>query len=101
MSVPLKLTEDTFAEVFLEKPPKEYIIKPLKNKTFFGLEIHQDKLIKIDDIKKLPFYDFWLESSKGSTYAIIDNEEYAYLNDFENFSKLFIEIGKNRFEKRD
>ncbi|MFY9101070.1 hypothetical protein OZY48_08500 [Aliarcobacter cryaerophilus] len=91
---------DFFAEVFLEKPPKEYIIKPLKNKTYFGLEIHQDKLIKIDDIKKLPFYDFWYESSKGSTYATIDNEEYVYLGDFESFSKLFIETGKHRFQKK-
>ena len=91
----------SFAEVCLQKPLKEYIIKPTKNRTFFGLEIYLDKLIKIDDIKKLPFYDFWYESSKGSAYAIIDNEEYTYLNDFESFSKLFIETGKHRFQKRD
>ena len=91
----------SFAEVCLQKPLKEYVIKPTKNKTYFGLKIHQDKLIKIDDIKKLPFYDFWYESSKGSTYAIIDDEEYAYLNDFESFSKLFIETGKHRFQNRD
>src|SRR5574344_1394796 len=72
MSVPVKLfydgrneiTEDllitddiknnicSFAEVCLQKPLKEYVIKPTRNKTYFGLEIHQDKLIKIDDIKK-------------------------------------------------
>lgn len=101
MSVPVNHTEDIFAEVFLEKPLKEYVIKPTKNKTFFGLEIHQDKLIKIDDIKKLPFYDLWYESSKGSTQPLIDNEEYVYLSDFESFSKLFIETGKHRFQKRD
>jgi HKD family nuclease len=65
------------------------------------LKIHQDKLIKIDDIKKLPFYDLWYESSKGSTQPLIDNEEYVYLSDFESFSKLFIETGKHRFQKRD
>ena len=103
----LEITEDiknntcSFAEVCLHKPLKEYIIKPLKNKTYFGLEIHQDKLIKIDDIKKLPFYDLWYESSKGSTQPLIDNEEYVYLSDFESFSKLFIETGKHRFQKRD
>ncbi len=115
MSVPVKLfydgrneiTDDiknevcSFAEVCLQKPLKEYIIKPMKNKTYFGLEIYQDKLIKIDDIKKLPFYDFWLDSSKGSTYAIVDDEEYIYLSDFESFSRLFIETGKHRFQKRD
>ena len=103
----LEITEDiknnvcSFAEVCLHKPLKEYIIKPLKNKTYFGLKIHQDKLIKIDDIKKLPFYDLWYESSKGSTQPLIDNEEYVYLSDFESFSKLFIETGKHRFQKRD
>lgn len=101
MGVPVNHTEDTFAEVFLEKPLKEYVIKPTKNKTFFGLEIYQGNLVKENDIKKLPFYDFWYESAKGSTYAIIDDEEYIYLTDFESFSKLFIETGKNRFQKGD
>ena len=103
----LEITEDiknnmcSFAEVCLQKPLKEYVIKPTKNRTFFGLEIYQGNLVKENDIKKLPFYDFWYESSKGSTYAIIDDEEYAYLNDFESFSKLFIETGKHRFQNRD
>ncbi|WNL30508.1 hypothetical protein [Aliarcobacter cryaerophilus] len=101
MGVPVNHTEDTFAEVFLEKPLKEYVIKPTKNRTYFGLEIHQGNLVKENDIKKLPFYDFWYESSKGSTYAIIDDEEYVYLSDFESFSKLFIETGKHRFQKGD
>ena len=101
MGVPINHTEDTFAEVFLEKPLKEYVIKPTKNRTFFGLEIYQGNLVKENDIKKLPFYDFWYESAKGSTYAIIDDEEYIYLTDFESFSKLFIETGKNRFQKGD
>ena len=103
----LEITDDiknevcSFAEVCLQKPLKEYIIKPMKNKTYFGLEIYQENLIKENDIKKLPFYDFWLDSSKGSTQPIIDNEGYVYLSDFENFSKLFIETGKHRFQKRD
>ena len=103
----LEITDDiknsvcSFAEVCLQKPLKEYTIKPTKNKTYFGLEIYQENLIKENDIKKLPFYDFWLDSSKGSTQPIIDNEGYVYLSDFENFSKLFIETGKHRFQKRD
>ena len=103
----LEITEDiknnmcSFAEVCLQKPLKEYVIKPTKNRTYFGLEIHQGNLVKENDIKKLPFYDFWYESSKGSTYAIIDDEEYVYLSDFESFSKLFIKTGKHRFQKGD
>lgn len=103
----LEITEDiknnvcSFAEVCLHKPLKEYIIKPMKNRTFFGLEIYQGNLVKENDIKKLPFYEFWLESAYGSTYAIINDEEYIYLSDFENFSRLFIETGKHRFQKRD
>ena len=103
----LEITEDiknnmcSFAEVCLQKPLKEYVIKPTKNRTFFGLEIYQGNLVKENDIKKLPFYDFWYESSKGSTYAIIDDEEYVYLTDFESFSKLFIKTGKHRFQKGD
>ena len=103
----LEITEDiknnmcSFAEVCLQKPLKEYVIKPTKNRTYFGLEIHQGNLVKENDIKKLPFYDFWYESAKGSTYAIIDDEEYVYLSDFESFSKLFIKTGKHRFQKGD
>ena len=103
----LEITEDiknnmcSFAEVCLQKPLKEYVIKPTKNRTYFGLEIHQGNLVKENDIKKLPFYDLWYESSKGSTQPLIDNEEYVYLSDFESFSKLFIETGKHRFQKRD
>ena len=103
----LEITDDiknnvcSFAKVYLQKPLKEYTIKPTKNKTYFGLEIYQGNLVKENDIKKLPFYDFWLESAYGSTYAIIDDEEYIYLSDFESFSRLFIETGKHRFQKRD
>ena len=103
----LEITEDiknnmcSFAEVCLQKPLKEYVIKPTKNRTYFGLEIHQGNLVKENDIKKLPFYDFWYESSQGSTYATIDDEEYVYLSDFESFSKLFIKTGKHRFQKGD
>ena len=103
----LEITDDiknnvcNLAKVCLQKPLKEYVIKPTKNRTFFGLEIYQGNLVKENDIKKLPFYDFWLDSSKGSTYAIIEDEEYIYLSDFESFSRLFIETGKHRYQKRD
>ncbi len=74
---------------------------PKPKKTYFGLEIKDGNLIKESDIKNLPFYEFWLESAKGSTCAIIDGEEYIYLSDFESFASLFIKTGKHRFQKRD
>lgn len=64
--------------------------------TYFGLTIYNENLVKEDDIKKLPFYEFWLESAKGSTYPMIDNEAYIYLYDWESFSRLFIKTGKHR-----
>lgn len=70
-------------------------------KRLFGLEIKDGNLIKESDIKNLPFYEFWLESAKGSTCAIIDGEEYIYLSDWESFANLFIKTGKHRFQKRD
>ena len=74
---------------------------PKPKKTYFGLEIKDGNLIKESDIKNIPFYEFWLESAKGSTCAIIDGEEYIYLSDWESFASLFIKTGKHRFQKRD
>ncbi|PRM97581.1 hypothetical protein [Aliarcobacter cryaerophilus] len=68
-------------------------------KTYFGLDIYQDRYIKEADIKKLPFYEFWKESAKGSTYCKIDNEAYIYLIDWESFCHLFIRTGKHRMSK--
>ncbi|MGJ0341939.1 hypothetical protein NG769_05690 [Aliarcobacter cryaerophilus] len=81
---------------------EEHKDKSIKNKTYFGLEIYQDNLIKEKDIKELPFYEFWKDSIKGSTQPVIEGEIYVYLYDFESFSKLFIEeTGSHRFQKTD
>lgn len=69
------------------------------NKTYFGINIFEDDLVKEDDIKKLPFYDFFKESMKGSTYLEKDGINYIYLKDWENFCNLFIETGNHRFSK--
>lgn len=69
------------------------------NKTYFGLEIFENNLVKENDIKKLPFYEFWDESAKGSTYLIKDGTSYIYLTDWESFCRLFIETGKHRCSK--
>ena len=68
--------------------------------TYFGLPIYEKNLVKKEDIEKLPFYEFWEESSLGSTMLIRDNEVFIYLSDWENFSKLFIEKGVHRYSNR-
>ena len=73
--------------------------KKMQNKIYFGINIFENNLVKEDDIKKLPFYDFFRESMKGSTYLEIDGINYIYLKDWENFCNLFIETGKHRFSK--
>ena len=70
------------------------------NKTYFGLEIYKDNLIKLDDIKKLPFFDLFKESMVGSTYLLEENVEYIYLHDWENFCKHFIKNGESRYAER-
>lgn len=67
----------------------------LENKTFFGLDVFCYG-VKLNDIQKLPFYDFWNESAMGSTCAIID-EVYVYLHDWENFCYAFISKGTHRY----
>jgi len=75
-----------------------------KNKfTFFGLKVYtidNQDYIREEDIKKLPFYEFWKESAKGSTY-IIDEKlgNLIFLYDWESFSKEFIKTGKHRYMK--
>ena len=67
-----------------------------KNKTFFGLDIHRSG-IKLSDIEKLPFSQFFKDSHVGSTMAVIDNETYIYIHDWERFCKGFIQNGKHRY----
>lgn len=64
--------------------------------TFFGLPVFDGKLVRETDIAKLPFYEFWRESARGSTQPILDGEVYVYLHDWEAFCRLFINTGKHR-----
>ena len=68
--------------------------------TYFGIPIREKNLLKLDDIKQLPFYDFWKESTAGST-MLVDQEgnEMIYLHDWERFARLFIEAGIHRYQK--
>ena len=72
--------------------------KMTDNKTYFGLTIYDDNYVLEEDIKKLPFYEFWLKSSVGSTVLILDDKTNGiFLKDWEVFCKLFIETGKTRY----
>ena len=69
----------------------------MNNTTYFGLSVYDNYILE-SDIKKLPFYNYWLESSIGSGVAILENNEIGiWLTDWEEFSKLFIKTGKHRF----
>lgn len=70
-----------------------------KNKTYFGVPIQEKNLLFLDDIKVLPFYEFWAQSSVGSTQLVgEDGRAMVYLHDWERFARLFIETGKHRFQ---
>ena len=48
-----------------------------KQKTYFGLEIFSNGYcpgVKESDIKRLPFYEFWLKKSLGSTQGVFVDE---------------------------
>lgn len=65
--------------------------------TYFGLPIVNDKLVRLDDIRRLPFFSFWEESARGSTMLQGDEGAlFVYLHDWENFARLFIATGKHR-----
>ena len=70
----------------------------MTKRTYFGLEIVTEKLIRKSDIAALPFASFWDESSVGSAFLVDDKTgmEYIYLHDWEAFARLFIQTGQHR-----
>ncbi|WP_312938419.1 hypothetical protein [Stutzerimonas nitrititolerans] len=68
--------------------------------TYFGLPIVRDNLVRLDDIRRLPFFSFWEESARGSAMLIGDQDEvFVYLHDWENFAELFIKTGTHRYSE--
>ena len=71
--------------------------------TYFGVQVHTRgrlQCVRLDDLKHLPFFDFWEASARGSTCLVDDDgQKWGYLHDFEAFSRLFIKTGKHRFQK--
>lgn len=70
-------------------------------RTFFGLPILEERLVAESDIARLPFYDFWRESHKGSAMMLKDGKTFVYLHDWEAFCRLFITTGRHRFMPQD
>ncbi len=85
-------SEKIYYDKYIAKE-KEQSFTFKKSKTFFGLEIYAYG-VKKDDIKKLPFYDFWEDSTRNITYATIGDDKYIYLEDWEQFCHVFILTGK-------
>lgn len=71
------------------------------DKSYFGIsvvEIYNMQCVPQQEIERLPFYAFWLESARGSTMLIHPetDEKLVYLHDWEAFCALFIRTGKHR-----
>lgn len=71
----------------------------MTDKTFFGLPIIDDNMVRVADIAKLPFFDFWRESARGSTQIIVDGEVHVHLHDWQSFCRHFIRTGQHRFQE--
>ena len=71
--------------------------------TYFGLPVVKlldGKVVRFSDIEKLPFFEFWLTSSAGSTLQLLDDgDKGVNLNDWISFSRLFIQTGNHRYSK--
>lgn len=70
--------------------------------TYFGLPIVRNKYIRDDDIKALPFYEFWSDSARG--IGCVGDPETGEvlipLRDWEKFNVRFIETGRHRGSKK-
>ena len=74
------------------------------SQTFFGLNVVRQgatgKFVRERDIKNLPFYEFWRDSSVGSTsikHPVSGN--LIYLHDWEAFCRQFIKTGQHRYNE--
>lgn len=72
-------------------------------KTWFGLyavalDGYPYLAVRKADIENLPFFDFWLESSKGSGGPVVDGVDYVWYHDWDAFVKFFMATGSHRFK---
>lgn len=70
------------------------------NTTYFGLPVVRDRLVRLEDIRRLPFFAFWEQCARGSTMIRDDQGElFVHLHDWEAFAELFIKTGRHRYRK--
>lgn len=74
------------------------------DKSYFGVSVVQVgnmSCVPLQEIERLPFYNFWFESTSGSALLVHPetNEKLVYLHDWEAFCVLFIRTGKHRFNQ--
>ncbi len=72
------------------------------DKSYFGVSVVQVgnmSCVPLQEIERLPFYSFWLESARGSALLVHPetNEKLVYQHDWETFCVFFIRTGKHRF----
>ena len=70
--------------------------------TYFGLPIVREKYVRDDDIKALPFYEFWSDSARGIGCIgdPVTAEMLIPLRDWEKFSVRFIKTGRHRGSRK-
>lgn len=66
--------------------------------TYFGLKIYDEKFVREEDVKQLPFYDFWAKSAQNSTCVVHEDQRLIYLHDWGRFCEQFIKTGKHRYQ---
>lgn len=65
----------------------------MEQTSFFGVPTLDGKFVRQSDIAKLPFFDFWQASARGSTcLSAEDGDVLVFLNDWEAFCQLFIGV---------
>lgn len=105
-SIVKKNTNKDRKQIIVDTKNSQYIYEivnmksiEIQNTTYFGIKIYKNFYVKKNDIEKLPFYEFWLESTKGSIISRYESFVVVPLSDWELFSQLFIRTGKHRYNR--
>ena len=90
------------SRAFREEWRENVLGLPPPDRAPFGVPVYTirgKRCVSNEDLKRLPFFDFWEDSALGSAQLVCEGERWIYLNDFEAFARLFIATGKHRFSK--
>ena len=66
-------------------------------KTYFGLEILEGDVVRIADIARLPFYEFWRDTTAQAHKKRTRHpfNQHISLSEWEGFARSFIETGRS------